>query len=117
MAQRKSDLYAFVAGDAVEACKRSGTVFQVKCNCGGEVPLLVGQPLRCLACLRSIGVLVLDGDPGYVVGSVDGTPALLPVQGSQAPPLSSLSVEERERMLQQAIRNLPKAAATEAPDE
>jgi len=47
-------------------------------------------------------MLVIEGDPGYIIGAdPDGTPKLLPVQGSTKPHPSALSPAERETILAQ----------------
>jgi len=45
-------------------------------------------------------MLVIEGDPGYIIGAdPDGTPKLLPVQGSSKPDPSTLSAAERDAIL------------------
>lgn len=45
-------------------------------------------------------MLVIEGDPGYIIGAdPDGTPKLLLVQGSSKPHPSKLSASEREAIL------------------
>jgi hypothetical protein len=45
-------------------------------------------------------MLVIEGDPGYIIGAdPDGTPKLLPVQGSSKPDPSQLSPTERDAIL------------------
>ncbi len=45
-------------------------------------------------------MLVIEGDPGYIIGAdPDGTPKLLPVQGSSKPHPSKLSSSERHAIL------------------
>ena len=47
-------------------------------------------------------MLVIEGDPGYIIGAdPDGTPKLLPVQGSSKLHPSKLSEAEREAILEQ----------------
>jgi hypothetical protein len=97
--QRSFDLYTFVAGDAV----RSDNPFPLKCNCGAVVtimPPFQDEFVVCPTCERTIKMLVVDGDPGYVFGSDPKTsePMLIPVQGSSEKALS-LSPEEREKLL------------------
>jgi len=109
MAGRKSDLYALVAGDAIERAHVDGSEFEVTCNCGGKAPLIADQPIRCPQCLRSIAVIVLEGDPGYVLGAEpSGEPRLLPVQGSTTRPLSSLSPAEYRRILDDMVAGAKK---------
>lgn len=103
--QRSFNLCSFVAGDAV----RSGNPFPLKCNCGAVVtimPPFKDEFVVCPSCERTIKMLVLEGDPGYVFGANPETrePRLIPVQGSSEEALS-LSPEEREKLLQDA-RNL-----------
>jgi len=93
------DLYTFVAGAALE----SGKPFQLECNCGGVVtimPPFQDEYVVCARCESRIKMLVVEGDPGYIIGAdSDGTPKLLPVQGSSKPHPSKLSVVEREAIL------------------
>jgi len=97
--KKQFDLYSFVAGAALA----SHSPFQLECNCGGVVTIL--PPFQdlyvvCPRCESTIKMLVLDGDPGYVIGkSPDGEPTLLPVQGSAAPHPATLSPDEREEIL------------------
>ena len=50
-------------------------------------------------CESTIKIIVLEGDPGYVLGrNHDGEPMLIPVQGSSKEALA-LTQEEKERML------------------
>jgi hypothetical protein len=45
---------------------------------------------------------VIEGDPGYVIGAdPDGTPKLLPIQGSSKPHPNKLSKTECEAILEQ----------------
>ena len=47
-------------------------------------------------------MLVIEGDPGYIIGAdPDGTPKLLPVQGSSKPHPGKLSPSERDAILAQ----------------
>ena len=97
----KFDLYAFVAGAALKA----GGPFPLECNCGGVVTILPpfqDEYVVCARCESTIRMLVFDGDPGYVIGAdPDGTPKLLPVQGSAKPHPSKMPAAERERILAQ----------------
>ena len=66
MAQKKNefDLYAFVAGAALE----KDTPFQLECNCGGVVTIMPPLPdeyVVCSRCESKIKMLVIEGDPGY----------------------------------------------------
>ncbi len=95
------DLYTFVAGAALQ----SGAPFRLDCNCGGVVtimPPFQDEYVVCARCESTIKMLVIKGDPGYIIGAdPDGTPKLLPVQGSQKPHPSKLSRSEREVILAQ----------------
>ena len=100
--QKAFDLYTFVAGAALEC----GAPFRLDCNCGGVVtimPPFQDEYVVCARCESKIKMLVIEGDPGYIIGAdPDGTPKLLPVQGSQKPHLNKLSLTEREEILAQA---------------
>jgi hypothetical protein len=55
----------------------------------------------CPNCESSIKILVIQGDPGFIIGrDSDGEVTLLPVQGSTK--ARDMSPEDRERALQQA---------------
>ncbi len=99
--QNKFDLYTFVAGDVLEA----GKPFPLECNCGGIVTIMAPFPdeyVVCARCESRIRMLVIEGDPGYIIGAhPDGTPKLLPVQGSSKLHPSKLSEAEREAILEQ----------------
>jgi len=96
---KQFDLYTFVAGAALEA----GKPFPLECNCGGVVmimPPFQDEYVVCTRCESRIRMLVIEGDPGYIIGAdSDGTPKLLPVQGSTKPHPSKLSAAEREAIL------------------
>jgi hypothetical protein len=96
---RKFDLYTFVAGAALQG----GSPFPLRCNCGGVVTILPpfqDEYVVCVRCESTIRMLVVDGDPGYIIGAdPDGTPKLIPVQGSSKPPPEKLSAAEREAIL------------------
>lgn len=98
---KQFDLYTFVAGAALEA----GKPFLLECNCGGVVtimPPFQDEYVVCARCESMIKMLVIEGDPGYIIGAdPGGTPRLLPVQGSSKPHPSELSTEEREAILAQ----------------
>lgn len=98
---RKFDLYTFVAGAALEASEP----FPLQCNCGGVVtimPPLQDEYVACARCESTIKMLVIEGDPGYIIGrDLDGNPKLLPVQGSTKPHPSTFSAAEREEILAQ----------------
>lgn len=97
------DLYTFVAGASLKA----GKPFPLECNCGGIVtimPPFQDEFVICARCERKIKILVLDGDPGYIIGAdSDGTPKLLPVQGSSKQHPNLLSARERDAILAQAM--------------
>jgi len=93
------DLYTFVAGAALEG----GSPFPLKCNCGGVVtimPPFQDEYVVCPRCESRIKMLVIEGDPGYIIGAdPDGIPKLLPVQGSSKADPSKLSAAERAAIL------------------
>lgn len=95
----KFDLYTFVAGAALEA----GKPFPLQCNCKGVVtimPPFQDEYVVCPRCESRIKMLVIEGDPGYIIGAdPDGTPKLLPVQGSSKPHPSELTATERDAIL------------------
>jgi len=102
------DLYTFVA----EAELEQGNPFQLRCNCGGVVtimPPFQDEYVVCPRCEAKIKMLVLEGDPGYIIGAdPDGTPKLLPVQGSSKPHPGKLSTAEREKILAQVKERFAK---------
>ena len=102
MASKEFNLYAFVAGAALER----GKPFQLSCNCGGVVTILPpfqDESVVCPKCEARIKMLVIEGDPGYIIGGdSDGEPKLLPVQGSSKPHPSELSPEEHAAILAKA---------------
>jgi hypothetical protein len=95
----KFGLYTFVAGAALEA----GKPFLLQCNCGGVVTILPpfqDEYVVCPRCECRIRMLVIEGDPGYIIGAdPDGTPKLLPVQGSSKPAPDKLSAAQRDAIL------------------
>ena len=97
--KREYNLFTFVAGDALQ----EGRTFHIRCNCGGQAPLtppFSTEFVVCPKCLALIKFLVLEGDPGYVVGQTpQGEPMLIPVQGSAAKLVSQLSELERKEIL------------------
>ena len=99
MPKKQFDLYTFVAGAALEA----GKPFPMECNCGGVVtimPPFQDEYVVCPRCESKIRMLVIEGDPGYIIGAdPDGAPKLLPVQGSSKPHPGKLSASEREAIL------------------
>lgn len=80
------DLYAFVAGAALER----GNPFPLECNCSGVVtimPPFQDEYVVCPRCEARIKMLVIEGDRGYIIGvhhrgGPRRTPKLPPVQGS-----------------------------------
>lgn len=94
----KPDLFTFVAETAV----KRGDPIPITCNCGGVItimPPLQEELVVCANCESRIKLLVLSGDPGYVMGrSPNGEPMLIPVQGSSKEKLE-ISPEERQRAL------------------
>ncbi len=100
----KPDLFTFVAEIAVQR----GDPLPVTCNCGGVITIM--PPLReelvvCAKCESRIKLLVLSGDPGYVIGRApSGDPMLIPVQGSSKEKLN-ISSEERQRLLDKIRRD------------
>ncbi|MDQ2947274.1 MAG: hypothetical protein M3Y27_15310 [Acidobacteriota bacterium] len=95
------DLYTFVAAAALER----GSPFPLECNCSGVVtimPPFQDDYVVCPRCEARIKMLVIEGDPGYIIGAdPDGSPKLLPVQGSSKPHPSQLSASERDAILAQ----------------
>ena len=93
------DLYTFIAGAALER----GNPFPLECNCGGVVtimPPFQDEYVVCPRCEARIKMLVIEGDPGYIIGAdPDGTPKLLPVQGSSGPHPGKLPPDERDAIL------------------
>jgi hypothetical protein len=103
---KQFDLYTFVAAAALEA----GKAFPLECNCGGVVtimPPFQDEYVVCPRCESKIKMLVIEGDPGYIIGAdPDGTPKLLPVQGSSKPHPSRLTGAERDAILAQVQAQL-----------
>lgn len=103
---KRFDLYAFVAGAALE----SGKPFPLECNCGGVVtimPPFQDEYVICPRCESKIKMLVIEGDPGYIIGAdPDGSPRLLPVQGSRNPHPNKLSVTERDAIIEKVRAQL-----------
>jgi hypothetical protein len=96
------DLYTFVARPALE----KGEPFPVRCNCGGVItvmPPFQDEYVVCPQCESTIGMHVIDGDPGFIIGlEPDGQPKLIPVQGSSSRHPNQLSQQERESILAEA---------------
>jgi hypothetical protein len=103
---KKFDLYTFVPSAALE----SGEPFPLECNCGGVVtimPPFQDEYVICPRCESTIKMLVIKGDPGYIIGAdTDGNPKLLPVQGSRSPHPNKLSVAERDAILERVRAQL-----------
>lgn len=93
-------LYTFIAEDAI----KNSDIFTLNCNCGGSViimPPFQEKEVTCPECESLIKILVVSGDPGYVIGADEkGEPKLLPVQGSKAQPIELLSEAEKNKILQ-----------------
>lgn len=100
----KPDLFTFLAGIAVER----GDPIPVTCNCGSVItimPPLQEELVVCPKCESRIKLLVLTGDPGYVIGRApNGEPMLIPVQGS-SPEKFAISDEQRKSMLEKIKNN------------
>lgn len=100
----KPDLFTFVAEIAVER----GDPIPITCNCGSVItimPPLQEELVVCPGCELRIKLMVLSGDPGYVLGRApDGEPMLIPVQGSSKEKLD-LSPSERRRILEDASKH------------
>jgi hypothetical protein len=77
--------------------------FPLEWNCGEVVTIMPPFQDECVVCPRRearIKMLVIEGDPGYIIGAdPDGTPKLLPVQGSTKPHRRKLSQAERDAIL------------------
>jgi hypothetical protein len=99
----KPDLFTFVAEIAVKA----GDPIPISCNCGGIItimPPLQEEIVVCAKCELRIKMLVISGDPGYVVGQAPGgEPMLIPVQGSSKEMLE-ISPQERREVLEKIKR-------------
>jgi hypothetical protein len=105
--KKEYDLFTFVAGAALE----TGRPFALGCNCGGIVtimPPFQDESVVCAKCEARIKILVIEGDPGYIIGAdTQGNPTLLPVQGSSLAHPSSLSPSERDAILADATKHIP----------
>jgi uncharacterized protein (UPF0297 family) len=61
------------------------------------MPPLQEELIVCPGCELRIKLLVLSGDPGYVIGRApDGDPMLIPVQGSSQEKLAISDIERQE---------------------
>jgi len=108
MSSAQYDLYTLIAGAAL----KEGQTFHLKCNCGGTAPITPPTETEfvvCPKCMSKIKFLVVDGDPGYIIGrNSSGEPTLLPVQGSTAKPIHELSADERKEILDRVKKQLGK---------
>jgi hypothetical protein len=90
-------LYTFIAEDAI----KDSPMFTLHCNCGGSVTIMAPfqeKEVTCPECEATIKLLVISGDPGYIIGADENEePKLLPVQGSKATPIELLSEEEKKQ--------------------
>ena len=106
--QKRYDMYTFIAGAALE----KGQPFKLNCNCGGVVtimPPFQDEYVTCPRCESKIRMLIIEGDPGYIIGkSSEGELTLLPVQGSTKPHPTTLSQAEREAILSNIKAKVPK---------
>lgn len=98
--------YTFVAEDAL----KTGDPFQLSCNCGGKVtimPPIQEDSVVCPLCESTIKMLVIEGDPGCIIGAdEEGKPMLIPVQGSQKKQPCEMSEQEIHNIL----KDIPTAA-------
>lgn len=105
---KQFDLTAFVAKNAVE----NNQTFILTCNCGATVtimPPFQDEYVRCYNCRSIIRMLLLEGDPGYLIGAnEEGEWILLPVQGSAAKDLSLLTDYEKKEIIKKAKKNMEK---------
>jgi len=73
------------------------------------MPPFQDEYVICPRCESRIKMLVIEGDPGYIIGRTsEGEPILLPVQGSIKPHPTTLSQAEREAILSNIKAKLPK---------
>lgn len=73
------------------------------------MPPFQEESVICPRCESSIGILTIDGDPGYIIGCDSaGNPILLPVQGSSAKSPDSLPPQEYSEILEKIERELKK---------
>ena len=101
-------LYTFVAEDAIKATE----MFTLNCNCGGKVIIMSPfqeNEVTCPECESLIKILVVGGDPGYVIGADEnGEPKLLPIQGSKAKSIELLSESEKNKMFSNVKNQIKK---------
>ena len=97
-----NELYTFVAENSLKE-----SPFTLACNCGGKIfiyPPIQERNVICPECEAIINIIVLEGDPGYVIGlDSSGKPTLLPVQGSLAKPVEFLTNEEKDNILKKIV--------------
>ncbi len=95
----KPDLFTFIA----EAAVQRGDPLPIICNCGGVItvmPPLQEELVICAKCESRIKLIVVKGDPGFIVGKApNGDPMLIPVQGSSSEKLN-ISPEEQQRIVE-----------------
>jgi len=109
MSNREYDLFTFIAEDAL----RCGRPFFVTCNCGTKVhttPPFKSEFVVCPQCLATIKLLVIEGDPGYIIikNPTTGEPDLAAVQGSTAKTPDQLTPQERADILAKAKEQIRK---------
>ena len=99
-------LYTFIAEDAVT----NTNLFTLECNCGGTITIMAPfqeKQVICPQCESIIKLLVVSGDPGYIIGAeANGKPKLLPVQGSKACPIELLTEQEKADILNNVKRKI-----------
>lgn len=104
----ENTLYTFVAEDAI----KDTDVFTLNCNCGGKVMIMSPfqeTEVTCPKCESLIKILVVSGDPGYIIGADEhGEPKLLPVQGSKAKPIEILTESEKNKILSNVKKQIKK---------
>lgn len=102
-----AELYTFVAGKALE----KNVPFILQCNCGGTVtimPPLQEKQVVCARCETIIKMIIVDGDPGFVIGKdADNEITLLPVQGSSID-IKIVSEEERRAIIEKVKNDIKK---------
>lgn len=73
------------------------------------MPPFQDEYVICPRCESKIRMLIIEGNPGYIIGkSSEGELTLLPVQGSTEPHPNTLSQAEREAILSNIRTKLPK---------
>jgi hypothetical protein len=107
---RNQQLVTFVSGKKL--AENDGV--PIVCNCGCFAILKKGfkrERWECFGCGSTIKMLALEGDPGYIAGlNPDGSPKLIPVQGSDAKSLNELTAEEKDRMLKAMLASVDKGS-------